>query len=77
MGPWRSAHTCGTPALPASVTDKIEPLLQAPQIRAAEIIEMQRPIVIKLAKALLTVRRLPSERVQGLLQDNQRTRPLG
>ena len=75
MGSWRSAHICGTPALPASATDKIEPLLQAAHIRAAEIIEMQRPIVIKLAEALLTVRQLPSERLQGLLQDSQRTRP--
>ncbi len=61
------------PALPAGATDKIEPLLQATQIRAAEIIEMQRPLVIKLAEALLTVRQLLSERLQGLLQDNQRT----
>lgn len=37
------------PAVPASATDKIEPLLRAAHIRAAEIIEMQRPLVIKLA----------------------------
>lgn len=63
------------PALPAGATDKIEPLLQAAQIRAAEIIEMQRPLVINLAEALLTERQLPFERLQDLLQDNQRTRP--
>lgn len=62
-------------ALPAGATDKIEPLLQAAHIRAAEIIEMQRPLVIKLAEDLLSERELPSERPQELLQYNQRTRP--
>lgn len=59
--------------MPASATDKIEPLLRAAHIKAAEIIEMQRPLIIKLAEALLTKRGLPSERLQDLLQDNQRT----
>lgn len=36
---------------------------------------MQRPLVIKLAEALLAERELPSERLQDILQDNQRTRP--
>lgn len=34
---------------------------------------MQRPLIIKLAEVLLTKRGLPSERLQDLLQDNQRT----
>ena len=80
----RRLQSCGLPlfhlvdpiyAPPASATDKIKPLLQAAQIRAAEIIEMQRPLVINLAEALLTERQLPSERLQDLLQDNQRTTP--
>ena len=66
---------CAPTALPASATDKIKPLLQAAQIRAAEIIEMQRPLVINLAEALLSEWQLLSERLQDLLQDNQRTRP--
>ena len=61
--------------MPASATDKIEPLLRAAHIKAAEIIEMQRPLIIKLAEALLAERELPSERLQDILQDNQRTRP--
>ena len=65
------------PALPAGAIGKIEPLLQAAHIRATEIIEMQRPLVIILAEALLAERELPSERLQELLQDNQRTRPPG
>lgn len=63
------------PALPASTTDKVESLLQAANIRAAEIIEMQRPLVTKLAEALLAERELPLERLKDLLQDNQRTSP--
>jgi len=50
-------------------------LLHAAHIRAAEIIEMQRPLVIKLAKALLAERELPLERLKDLFQDNQRTSP--
>ena len=36
---------------------------------------MQRPLVIKLAEALLAERELPLERLKDLFQDNQHTSP--